>query len=63
MREGCIAEILLDEAQLSAMRAGSSASVVVQDRRRQTVNVGTFSLRGFTAGMKALQEVNPAPTN
>jgi len=61
--EGCIAEILLEEGLLGAMRAGTEATVVLQNIRHQNVKAGSFSLKGFTAALKALQEANPATTN
>jgi invasion protein IalB len=63
VREGCVAEILLDSQQVSAFRAGTEATVIVQNRRGQTVSAGTFSLSGFTAALKTLQEVSPPSTN
>ncbi|MGZ0187638.1 MAG: invasion associated locus B family protein, partial [Alphaproteobacteria bacterium] len=51
---GCHAETEIEPKLLNAMMAGANAWLVVSDRKRREVRL-PFSLRGFTAGLKALR--------
>lgn len=53
LREGCIAQIPLSPALVNGLKRGSSATLIIQNIRRQKLDL-TVSLKGFTAGHDSL---------
>ena len=53
-RDGCQAYVPIDDALLSAFKAGNEATASVRSSRGGAINV-PFSLRGFTAGYARVQ--------
>jgi len=53
-RDGCLANILLDDTVVSAFKAGSTAQARVESEQGEGVNI-PISLQGFTAGYGAIQ--------
>jgi len=51
--DGCVIELLLSQAYLDVLKAGSQASVHAHDRSRRRFVI-TFSLLGFTAALDSL---------
>lgn len=53
-RDGCLANLLLDDGVIGAFKAGSQAQARVESGEGEGVNV-PISLQGFTAGFGAIQ--------
>src|SRR3546814_2410376 len=53
-RDGCLADLLLNDSAVNAFKAGSKAQARVASSQGEGINL-PISLRGFTAGYTAIQ--------
>ncbi len=55
MPRGCTAILLLDDSMLTRFKAGNTAKITVREARDKDIDLN-ISLKGFSAGFKALQD-------